>query len=77
MTATSLIGWWYASGPADREFSPDDPEFNVHRVVANTSDVPGCVTVQNGGGQRFPVERALVEKIAAPPDPAIRPGRTR
>lgn len=68
MTARSYVGWWYASGPADREFSPDDPAFTILRVVSDTSEVPGAVTIQNAAGQRFPLERSLLRKIASPPD---------
>jgi hypothetical protein len=34
--------------------------------VSDSSDVPGCVTVQNKGGQYFPVPVHLVDQISAP-----------
>lgn len=63
MTEPSYIGYWYATGPADRQFSPGDPAFSIHYVVSGTSDVPGCVTIQNPGGQRFPLSRTLLERL--------------
>jgi hypothetical protein len=66
MTMTKLMGWWYATGPADRLYSPNDPAFNVHRVIAEPQDTPSVVLVRNSGGQTFWVGRDLVERIAAP-----------
>jgi len=63
---TKLIGWWYATGPADKPFQPNDPAFSVYRVVEEPDDAPAVVLVQNGAGQRFYVPRDLVERIAAP-----------
>ncbi|WP_299821255.1 hypothetical protein [uncultured Jannaschia sp.] len=62
----ALLGHWYASGPEDKPFRADDPDWNIHRIV---EDVPGLptVTVENAGGQRFPLERALAAAIALPP----------
>lgn len=54
----SRIGWHYNTRNSD---GPD------HRVVADSSDIDGCVTVENGGGQRFPLDRALIDRFAAPP----------
>lgn len=62
---TTRIGRWYATGPDDRPFAPDDPAFHVYRVVAD-GPVPGCVTVENAAGQRFPVPVSLVDAIVAP-----------
>ncbi len=62
---TTRVGRWYATGPEDRPFAPDDPAFHVHRVVAD-GPVPGCVTVENAAGQRFPVPVSLVDAITAP-----------
>jgi len=31
---TALIGWWYATGPSDQPYSPTNPEFHHHTVVA-------------------------------------------
>jgi hypothetical protein len=50
----SRIGWWYATGVADKVFRPGDPDFNVHGVVGNS------------GGLRFPLERSLLNKITLP-----------
>ncbi len=43
-----------------------DPAFAIFRVVSDDADVPGCVTVENNEGRRFPVPIPLVEGIAAP-----------
>ena len=44
----SLLGHWYATGPEDKPFRKDDPDWNIHRIV---EDVPGqpTVTVENAG----------------------------
>jgi hypothetical protein len=60
---------WYATGPAGREYKPDDPEFHRHEVVSDESQYPGHVTVRNAGGQDFPVLAALIDDIAGEPDP--------
>ena len=62
----SLLGHWYATGPADKPFAASDPDWNIHRVV---EDVPGhpTVTIENAGGQRFPLDRAFARSIALPP----------
>lgn len=67
MTNESYLGWWYATGPADKKFSPTDSAFNIHRVVSDTAEMTGCVTVENAGGQRFPLELLLLKRIARPP----------
>lgn len=59
------IGMWYATGPADKPFDAADPEWNVHRVVADDAGYVGCVMVENGAGQRFPVAGSLIDRIAA------------
>ena len=65
---TTRVGWWYATGPADQEYYPGHPAFNLHTVVSDESPVVGCVTVENSGGQRFPIANILIEEIASPPD---------
>ena len=62
----SLLGFWYATGPKDKPFSADDPDWNIHRIV---EDVPGLpdVCVENAGGQRFLLARDLATAIALPP----------
>jgi hypothetical protein len=65
----SLIGRWYATGPADRPFDAADPAFNIHRVVADDHALPGCVTIRNAAGQEFPLDRALAARIAIDVDP--------
>ncbi len=62
----SRVGMWYATGPADKAFNADDPDWNIHTVVSDGSEVPGHVTVENGGGQRFPVAISLVDDIGEP-----------
>ncbi|SEA87522.1 hypothetical protein [Rubrimonas cliftonensis] len=66
-SAPSLVGFWYAAGPADRPFDPDDPAFSIHVIVADDDAVSGCVTIRNGAGQRFPLARSLALDIAVPP----------
>lgn len=63
---TARVGRWYATGPADRSFVPDDPAFAVFQVVADDAAVSGCVTVANTAGPRFPVFISLVDAIVAP-----------
>jgi len=63
---TTRVGRWYATMPEDRPVTPDDPAFHVYRVVADDAAVPGCVTVENAAGQRFPVPVSLVDAIVAP-----------
>ncbi len=65
------VGCWYTSGPADQEYYPGHPDFNLHTVVADESTLPGCVLVENGAGQRFPVHKDLIDQIAAPPERLI------
>ena len=65
-TPASLLGHWYASGPEDKPFHKDDPDWNIHRVVEDTPGLPD-VCVENAGGQRFLLERGLAAAIALPP----------
>jgi hypothetical protein len=44
------------------------PAFSLHTVVSDGSGIPGCVTVENSAGQRFPVANILIDEIASPPD---------
>ena len=62
----ALLGHWYASGPEDKPFRPFDPDWNIHRIVEDVPSLP-TVTVENAGGQRFPLERAFAATIALPP----------
>lgn len=57
LSAPSRVGWHYNTCNGE---GPD------HRVISDTNPVPGCVTVQNGSGQTFPVDRGLIDKFAAP-----------
>ncbi len=59
------VGHWYATGPEDRPFVAGDPAFSMLRVVADDAEAPGCVTVENAAGQRFPVPIPLIDAIAA------------
>ncbi len=60
------VGRWYATGPTDRSFAPDNPTFAVFHVVVDDAEVPGCVTVLNNEGGRIPVPISLVDAIVAP-----------
>ncbi len=64
--AATRVGLWYAEGPGDRPFVAGDPAFAIFRVVADDAEAPGCVTVENAAGQRFPVPIPLVDAISAP-----------
>ena len=71
-TAATRVGRWYAEGPQGRSFVAGDPAFSIFRVVSDDAAVPGCVTVENAAGQRFPLPIPLLDAIAAPaeqPDP--------
>ncbi len=65
--AATRVGFWYATGPAEKQYRPGDPAFSLFTVVADKSEFPEHVTVENGGGQRFPVALSLIEAIASPP----------
>jgi len=65
--AATRVGFWYATGPAEKQYRPGDPAFSLHTVVSDKSEFPEHVTVENGGGQRFPVALSLIEAIASPP----------
>ena len=65
--AETRVGYWYATGPADKLYTPGDPDFNLHIVVSDTSQFVAHVTVENAGKQRFPVPCSLIDEIAAPP----------
>jgi hypothetical protein len=65
---TTRVGWWYAAGPADQVYYEGHPAFSLHTVVSDGSGIPGCVTVENSAGQRFPVANILIDEIASPPD---------
>ena len=65
--AETRVGYWYATGPADKEYTPGDPDFNLHIVVSDKSQFVAHVTVENAGKQRFPVPCSLIDEIAAPP----------
>ncbi len=64
--AATRVGLRYATGPEGRPFVAGDPAFAIFRVVSDDADVPGCVTVENNEGRRFPVPITLVDAIAAP-----------
>jgi hypothetical protein len=67
MAAKTRIGYWYATGPADKEYSAGDPAFNLHTVVSDKSQFLAHVTVENAAGQQFPVPSSLVDQIGGPP----------
>jgi hypothetical protein len=43
----------------------DHSQVSMLRVVADDAEAPGCVTVENAAGQRFPVPIPLIDAIAA------------
>ena len=60
------VGYWYATGPADKQYTLGDPDFNLHTVISDTSQFVAHVTVENAAAQQFPVPLSLIETIAAP-----------
>ena len=60
------MGYWYARGPADKEYSAGDPAVNLLTVVSDKSQFVAHVTVENAAGQRFPVPCSLIDEIATP-----------
>ena len=64
--AETRVGYWYATGPADKQYTPGDPDFNLHTVVSDTSQFAAHVTVEPAGKQRFPVPCSLIDEIATP-----------
>ena len=65
--AATRVGFWYATGPADKEYRAGDPAFSLHTVISDESNFAEHVTVENAAGQQFPVALALIESIASPP----------
>ena len=53
--AATRVGFWYATGPANKQYAPSDPDFNLHTVISDTSQFVAHVTVENADKQRFPV----------------------
>ena len=64
--AETRVGYWYATGPADKQYTPGDPDFTLHTVIRDTSQFVAHVTVENAGKQRFPVPCSLIDEIATP-----------
>jgi hypothetical protein len=73
--AETRVGYWYATGPADKQYTSGDPDFNLHTVISDRSQFVAHVTVENAGKQRFPVPCSLIDEIAAPPGPIYFPLR--
>jgi hypothetical protein len=67
MTEQAIVGWWYATGPEDREFCPTDPAVAIYRVSKATSTIPGCALVKGPDGREFPLEYRILQEIAQPP----------
>ena len=66
MPAETRVGYWYATGPADKQYTPRDPDFNLHTVISDTSQFVAHVTAENAGKLRFPVPCSLIDEIATP-----------
>ena len=64
--SASRVGFWYATGPADKDYKVGDPAFSIHTVIADESEYPGCVLVENAARQRFPVPLSLIDQVASP-----------
>ena len=67
--AATRVGFWYATGPGDKDYSAGDPAFSPHTVISDESNFAEHVTVENAAGQQFPVPLSLIETIAAPNGP--------
>ena len=52
--AETRVGYWYATGPADKQYTPGDPDFNLHTVISDTSQFVAHVTVENAGRPAVP-----------------------
>lgn len=39
-SSSSHLGHWYATGPEDKPFSADDPDWDVHRIVEDILGLP-------------------------------------
>ena len=65
--AETRVGDWYGTGPAEKQYTPGDPDFNLDIVVSDTSQFVAPVTVENAGQQRLPVPCSLIDEISAPP----------
>jgi len=37
--AETRVGYWYATGPADMQYTSGDPDFNLHTVVSDTFSI--------------------------------------
>lgn len=70
--AETRVGYWHATGPADKQYTPGDPDFNLHIVISDPSQFVAHATVEKAGTQRFPVPCSLIDEIAAPPGHRIR-----
>lgn len=55
-----IIGWHYTLGRGE------DMRAGTYTVVLEPSDTPTVVIVENEAGQRFTVDRYLVEGVAEP-----------
>jgi len=64
----SRVGRYYATGPADQPYSEGSPDWNKHVVVSDAAELPEHSTVENAGGQPFPVPYSLLDLIAGPAD---------
>ena len=60
------MGYWYARGPADKEYSAGDPAVNLLTVVSDKSQFVAHVTVENAAGQQFPAPCSLIDEIVSP-----------
>ena len=63
----SLIGWWYATGPEDRDFQIGEPGTALYQVIEDISPVSGCVLVKGPDGTSFTVAKSLVSEISRHP----------
>jgi hypothetical protein len=64
--AETRVGDWYGTGPAEKQYTPGDPDFNLDIVVSDTSQFVAHVIVENAGKQRFPVPCSLIERSQRP-----------
>ena len=47
--AETRVDYWYATGPADKQYTPGHPDFHLHTVVSDKSRFAAHVNVENAG----------------------------
>jgi hypothetical protein len=45
--AETRVGYWYATGPADKQYTSGDPDFNLHTVLGGHPKTGHLWSLQN------------------------------